>query len=70
MANPVLVELTRGAMVESVHRGSVAIMDADGKMRLALGDVESLVYSRSSLKPMQAIPLVEIGSRCRVRPQR
>ena len=62
MANPVLVELTRGAMVESVHRGSVAIMDADGKMRLALGDVESLVYSRSSLKPMQAIPLVESGA--------
>lgn len=62
MANPVLVELTRGSMVESVHRGSIAILDADGRMRLSLGDVELPVYSRSSLKPMQAIPLVESGA--------
>ena len=62
MANPVLVEVTRGAMVESVHRGSIAILDADGALRLALGDVDSPVYSRSSLKPMQAIPLVESGA--------
>jgi L-asparaginase II len=62
MTNPVLVEVTRGALVESVHRGSVAIVDADGKVRLALGDVETPVYSRSSLKPMQAIPLVESGA--------
>ncbi|MBV9540186.1 MAG: asparaginase [Alphaproteobacteria bacterium] len=62
MANPVLVELTRGDLVESVHRGAIAIVDAAGKTRLALGDVTSLVYSRSSLKPMQAIPLVESGA--------
>jgi L-asparaginase II len=62
MTNPILVEVTRGALVESVHRGSIAVLDADGKVRLALGDVKSLVYSRSSLKPMQAIPLVESGA--------
>ncbi|HEY2886317.1 MAG TPA: asparaginase [Rhizomicrobium sp.] len=62
MANPVLVEITRGAIVESVHRGSVAILDASGGVVLALGDVETPVYSRSSLKPMQAIPLVESGA--------
>jgi len=62
MINPILVEITRGAMVESVHRGSLAVMDASGAFRLALGDVESLVYSRSSLKPMQAMPLVESGA--------
>jgi len=62
MTNPILVEITRGAMVESVHRGSLAVMDASGAFRLALGDVESLVYSRSSLKPMQAMPLVESGA--------
>src|ERR1700675_3924396 len=61
MTNPILVEVTRGAMVESVHRGSIAIMDADGNLRLALGDVQSPVYSRSSLKPMQAMTLVESG---------
>jgi L-asparaginase II len=62
MANPVLVEITRGAMVESVHRGSIAIVDAQGANALALGDVESPVFSRSSLKPMQALPLVESGA--------
>ena len=62
MANPVLVELTRGELVESVHRGSVAIVDAAGAVRFALGDVNTPVYSRSSLKPIQAIPLVESGA--------
>jgi L-asparaginase II len=62
MTNPILVEVTRGAMVESVHRGSLAIMDAKGALRLALGDIESPVYSRSSLKAMQAMPLVESGA--------
>ncbi len=62
MANPILVELTRGDLVESVHRGSVAVLDASGAVRLALGDVMSPVYSRSSLKPMQAMVLVESGA--------
>jgi L-asparaginase II len=62
MTNPILVEVTRGALVESIHRGSFAIMDASGALRLALGDIESPVYSRSSLKPMQAMPLVESGA--------
>ncbi len=62
MPNPVLVEVTRGALVESVHRGAVAIVDADGAVRFALGDVEAPVYTRSSLKPIQALPLVETGA--------
>jgi len=62
MANPILVEITRGGIVESVHRGSIAILDAKGAVKLALGDIESPVYSRSSLKPMQALPLVESGA--------
>ncbi len=62
MANPVLIEITRGNLVESVHRGSIAIVDAGGKTVFALGDVESPVYPRSSLKPVQALPLVESGA--------
>lgn len=62
MTNPILVEVTRGAMIESVHRGSLAIVDASGKVRVALGEVDTPVYSRSSLKPMQAMPLVESGA--------
>jgi len=62
MPNPVLVEVTRGALVESGHRGSIAIVDANGSVRVALGDVETPVFTRSSLKPIQALPLVESGA--------
>jgi L-asparaginase II len=61
MANPVLVELTRGDLVESVHRGAIAIADRNG-LRLAIGDVELPTYPRSSLKPIQALPLLESGA--------
>lgn len=62
MANPVLVELTRGALVESVHRGAIAISDAQGRIVYALGDIALPVYPRSALKPMQALPLLESGA--------
>ncbi len=62
MTNPVLVELTRGTLVESVHRGAIAIADHDGRIRFALGDIEAPHYPRSSLKPLQALPLVESGA--------
>ncbi len=62
MANPILVEVTRAALVESVHRGSIAIADAGGVIRFALGDVETPIYPRSSLKPIQALPLIESGA--------
>jgi L-asparaginase II len=62
MSNPILVELTRGGLVESVHRGGIAVCDANGKVVASLGDIDAPVYSRSSLKPMQAMPLVESGA--------
>ncbi len=62
MTNPILVEVTRGPLVESVHRGAVAIADAAGRLVFSLGDVETPVYSRSSLKPVQALPLLESGA--------
>jgi L-asparaginase II len=62
LANPILVEVTRGDLVESVHRGAIAIADADGKILFATGDVDNVIYPRSSLKPIQALPLVESGA--------
>src|ERR1041385_7772520 len=62
MSNPILVETVRGAMVESRHRGAVAVVDADGTTVLALGDVARPVYPRSAVKPLQALPLVESGA--------
>jgi L-asparaginase II len=62
MPNPVLVEVVRGAFVESRHRGAVAVIDADGGTALALGDVERPLYPRSAVKAFQALPLVESGA--------
>src|SRR4249920_3897095 len=60
--NPILVEVTRGGLVESCHRGAVAIADADGRVLLGVGDIERPVYPRSAVKAMQALPLIESGA--------
>src|SRR3712207_6194661 len=60
--NPILVEVTRGDMVESRHRGAVAVIDGSGTMVLAIGDIEAPVYPRSAIKPLQALALVETGA--------
>jgi L-asparaginase II len=62
MSNPVLVEVLRGGLVESRHRGAVAVVNADGATVLALGDVAQPVYPRSAVKPLQALPLIESGA--------
>ena len=61
-ANPVLVEATRGAMVESRHRGAFAVVDVEGRVVASAGDTERPIYARSAIKPLQAIPLVESGA--------
>ncbi len=62
MPNPVLAEITRGAHLESIHRGALAVADHQGNVRFSLGDVDAPIYPRSSLKPIQALPLVESGA--------
>src|SRR5579862_6811451 len=62
MRNPVLVEAFRGGLVESRHRGAVAVADAEGAMVLALGDVARPVFPRSAVKALQALPLVCSGA--------
>jgi len=60
--DPVLVEVTRGGRVESVHRGAVAVLDADGAVAFSAGDIEAAVFPRSAVKALQALPLVESGA--------
>ncbi|MGE0423372.1 MAG: asparaginase [Reyranellaceae bacterium] len=59
---PVVIEVTRGAMVESRHVGAAAIMRPDGKVVESWGDIDAPVMARSAIKPIQAIPLVESGA--------
>ena len=62
MANPVVVEATRGERVESAHRGAGAVVDADGRVVMSFGDAGRPVYPRSAVKALQALPLVESGA--------
>ncbi|RBP16871.1 asparaginase [Roseiarcus fermentans] len=62
MSNPVAVEVTRGERVESAHRGAGAVVDADGGVAFAFGDIDLPVYPRSAVKAIQALPLVESGA--------
>jgi L-asparaginase II len=60
--NPVLVEAWRGRAVESFHRGSLVVVDPDGRVVGALGDVQRPVFPRSAIKVLQALPLVASGA--------
>jgi L-asparaginase II len=56
-----LFEVTRGQIVESVHYGSIAIVDSNGKLIASYGDPQTVAFLRSSAKPFQALPFVERG---------
>ena len=62
MRNPILIELTRGALVESAHAGVVAVAHADGRLVAAVGDTAAPVFPRSAIKPLQALPFLETGA--------
>ena len=62
MTNPILAEVLRGPLVESRHRGAIAVADASGKIAFAVGDVAAPVFPRSAIKAFQALPLVESGA--------
>ena len=59
MTGPWVVEVTRGDVVESVHRVTVVVLDPDGTVVTAAGDVERPVYGRSALKPAQTVAVLE-----------
>lgn len=60
-----LVETTRGGTPECVHYGSVAVVDSAGRLIASTGDPESLNFTRSALKPLQALPFLEDGGMSR-----
>ena len=62
MTNPIVVEVLRDGRIESAHRGAGAVIDADGAVALAFGDIERPIYPRSAVKALQALPLVESGA--------
>jgi L-asparaginase II len=57
-----LVNVTRGNLIESSHKGHVAVVDRKGQLLFYAGNPDSKVFARSSMKPIQAIPVVETGA--------
>lgn len=57
-----LVAFTRGPTVESVHYGSIAVADGEGRTVASVGDPERVTFMRSSAKPFQAMAVVETGA--------
>jgi len=57
----VLVNVTRGPIVESRHYGRLVVVSPDGKIERAVGDPHQLVLSRSALKPLQALATIKVA---------
>ncbi|MEJ7670751.1 MAG: asparaginase [Casimicrobiaceae bacterium] len=60
-----LTVVTRGDAIESTHFGSVAVVDREGTLLYAAGDPFTLTFTRSALKPLQALPFVAADGHAR-----
>lgn len=61
-ANPILVNIVRGDMVESFHRGAFCVIQ-NKKIIHSAGNIEALIYPRSALKFFQVLPLLLLGGK-------
>ncbi len=61
MSDAVLAEYVRDGIVESVHRGYLLALNADGSVNLALGDSDQLIFPRSTVKSIQGAAMVRAG---------
>lgn len=57
-----LAVVERSGFVESRHSGSAIVLDPEGVVLESLGDVDSPILPRSSLKPLQALGCVTAGA--------
>jgi L-asparaginase II len=56
-----LIETTRGGITECVHHGAIAAVDVHGKMLAQVGDAHTRIFTRSTLKALQALPFMQAG---------
>jgi L-asparaginase II len=59
---PVVATVTREGIPESVHYGIGVVVDGDGKVLRKVGDPSTLVFPRSTLKPVQTLTVLELGT--------
>lgn len=56
-----LVRVERGGIEEALHLGHLAVADAEGRVRVALGNPDRITYYRSCAKPFQALAAIRTG---------
>lgn len=56
-----LIQLTRGGVPESLHFGAVAVVNTRGQLTAQVGDAHQRIFTRSTLKALQALPFMEMG---------
>jgi L-asparaginase II len=62
MNSEILTKVIRGNTIESIHRGHIIVLDGDGREIFSLGNPEFITFSRSAIKPFQAIPFLLSGA--------
>jgi L-asparaginase II len=61
MQSEILAKVIRGDTTESIHRGSLFIVDGEGNEIVNIGDAETVAFIRSSAKPFQVLPFLLSG---------
>jgi L-asparaginase II len=56
-----LIEHTRGSLPEIVHAGAIAVVSAKGQLLRSAGDAQAMSFTRSTIKPFQALPFLQGG---------
>jgi L-asparaginase II len=59
--DPILLTVTRGGEIESMHRGSFVMLAPSGEVLMSGGEQSALVFPRSALKPIQSVALLRLG---------
>ena len=58
----IVVKVTRGSLVESIHRADIAVVNSRGKLLYSLGNPYKLTYMRSAAKPIQTLNVILSGA--------
>ncbi len=58
----ILVNVNRGPLVESLHRGDIAVVNSKGKLVHSIGDPYKVSYMRSAAKPIQTLNVILSGA--------
>lgn len=58
----IVAKVYRGEGIESVHHGSVVVVNDKKELIHSVGDPEFFTQARSEAKPFQVIPLIETGA--------